>query len=162
MMIADVLNARLLANGVIEVHGAAAGDEEDVAHTPIRELPDDVVRKLHEHRTSALCSRTDEKTRSRVAVLCMGSPGGNFWFGNFLFGKCITGRRLSGKPGVGTADSFAQRYLGAKAQFFTRSRRAGHVAMAKGARHSRGSDVDINFWWQSGGNFVREGADVQG
>src|SRR5260370_11390193 len=52
MVIANVLNARLLANGVVEVHGAAPGDEEDVAHTPIRELPDDVVRKLHERRTS--------------------------------------------------------------------------------------------------------------
>src|SRR5882762_11453957 len=156
MMIADVLNARLLANGVIEVHGAAAGDEEDVAHTPIRELPDDVVRKLHEHRTSALCSRTDEKTRSRVAALCMGSPGGNFWSGNFLFGKCITRRRLAGKPGVGAADSFAQWHLDAKVQFFARSRRAGYVAVRRGSSRCGGSDADINFRWQSGGDFARE------
>src|SRR5882762_2762029 len=59
MMIANVLNARLLANGVVEVHGAPARDEKDVAHAPIRELPDDVVRKLHERRTS---ERTSERT----------------------------------------------------------------------------------------------------
>ena len=43
MVIANVLNARLLANGVVEVHGAAARDQEDMAHTPIRELLHDVV-----------------------------------------------------------------------------------------------------------------------
>src|ERR1700691_3992292 len=52
MMIANVLNAWLFADGVVEVHGAAAGDEEDVPHSPIRELAGDVVGELHERRTS--------------------------------------------------------------------------------------------------------------
>src|ERR1700686_2767212 len=34
--------------------------------------------------------------------------------------------------------------------------------MAEGASPSRGSDVDINFRWQSGGDFARERGDVQG
>src|SRR5208282_3847304 len=51
VVIANVVNTRLLANGVVEVHGAAAGDKEDVAHSPIRELADDVVGKLHTRRT---------------------------------------------------------------------------------------------------------------
>src|SRR6267143_1940481 len=59
MMIANVLNARLLANGVVEVHGTPARDEKDVAHAPIREPPDDVIRKLHERRAS---ERTSERT----------------------------------------------------------------------------------------------------
>src|ERR1700687_3135619 len=92
----------------------------------------------------------------------MGPSGGNFWSGNFLFGKCITRRRLAGKPGVGAADSFAQWYLDAKAQFFARSRRAGYVAVRRGSSRCGGSDVDINFRWQSGGDFARERGDVQG
>ena len=43
MVIANVLNARLFSDGVVEVHSSAAGDEKNVAHTPIRETPDDVV-----------------------------------------------------------------------------------------------------------------------
>ena len=54
MVIANVVNARLLADGVVEVHGAAAGDEEDVPHSPIGELSDDVVGKFHARRTSEL------------------------------------------------------------------------------------------------------------
>ena len=52
MMIANVLNARLLANRVVEVHGAAADYEKDVAHSPIGEPLDHVVGKLHERRSS--------------------------------------------------------------------------------------------------------------
>ena len=62
MVIANVLNARLLANGVVEVHGAAARDEEDVAHTPIREPLDDVIRKLHERRSSEFEFWSSERT----------------------------------------------------------------------------------------------------
>src|SRR5208282_6475326 len=51
VVIANVVNTRLLANGVVEVHGTTAGDEEDVADSPIRELADDVVGKLHARRT---------------------------------------------------------------------------------------------------------------
>ena len=51
MVIANVVNPRLLANRVVEVHGAAAGDEKDVAHAPIRELADNVVGELHERRS---------------------------------------------------------------------------------------------------------------
>ena len=47
MVIADVADARLVADGVVEVHGAAAGDQKDVAHAPIREPADDVVGELH-------------------------------------------------------------------------------------------------------------------
>ena len=47
MVIAHVANARFLADGVVEVHGAAARDQEDVAYTPIGKLPCDVVGKLH-------------------------------------------------------------------------------------------------------------------
>ena len=60
VVIANVVNARLLANGVVEVHGAAAGDQEDVAHAPIRELADDVVGKLH--TTSAFDGVSSERT----------------------------------------------------------------------------------------------------
>src|ERR1022692_1758063 len=47
VMIADILNARFPAYGVVEVHGAAAGNEKDVAHAPIRQLAHDVVGELH-------------------------------------------------------------------------------------------------------------------
>ena len=87
----------------------------------------------------------------------MGPSGGSRWFRNFAFGKCV-----AGKPGMGAADGLAQRHLGAKAQFFARSRRAGHVAMHRRARRCGGSDLDIDFRRQSGGDFAREGGDVQG
>jgi hypothetical protein len=34
MVVADVLEARFLANRVVEVHGAAARNEEDMADAP--------------------------------------------------------------------------------------------------------------------------------
>ncbi len=62
MVIAHVLNAWLLANGVVEVHSASARDQEDVAHAPIREPLDDIVRKLHERRTSKVEFWSNERT----------------------------------------------------------------------------------------------------
>ena len=69
---------------------------------------------------------------------------------------------MARKPGMRAADGFAEWYFSAKAQFFARSCRAGHVAMHRGAGRCCGSDVDINCGWQCGGDFVREGGDVQG
>jgi hypothetical protein len=48
MVIANVLNPWLVADRVVEVHGAAAGDQKDVTDPPIGELADDVVRQFHE------------------------------------------------------------------------------------------------------------------
>src|ERR1039458_37977 len=57
MVITHILNARLPANRVIEVHCTTARDQEDVAHAPIRQTPNDVVGELHERRTGEWTSR---------------------------------------------------------------------------------------------------------
>src|ERR1017187_7700844 len=138
MVIAHVLEARLLANGIVEVHRASAGDEEDVAHAPIRELPDDVVGELHQRRTSAFRLGMD--------------PSTNFWLRECVFRK----------PGMSAANGFAQRYILAKGQFLAGSRGTRYIAVYRSARHRPGSDVYVNCWWQSVGDSVRQGSDIQG
>ncbi len=68
MVITNVLNERLLADGVVEVHGAAAGDKKDVAHAPIREPPDDVIGKLHERRTPDWRSEFESGSSERTGL----------------------------------------------------------------------------------------------
>ena len=46
MVVADVMDAGFAAEGVVEVHRAAAGHQEDVAHTPIGEAAEDVIGEL--------------------------------------------------------------------------------------------------------------------
>jgi len=58
MVIANELNASFLANGVVEVHGAAAGDEKNV-RTPHRELADEVVGKLNRRASSLQCGSSE-------------------------------------------------------------------------------------------------------
>src|SRR5438128_204547 len=53
MMITDIPNARLRTNAVVQVHGASAGDEKDMANTPVGELAHDIVGKLCQLLTSA-------------------------------------------------------------------------------------------------------------
>jgi hypothetical protein len=43
MMHADVAQARLAAQGVIEVHGAAAGEQEGIRGAPVRQSAEDVI-----------------------------------------------------------------------------------------------------------------------
>src|ERR1700675_265411 len=87
----------------------------------------------------------------------MSPPSSSRWFRNFAFGECI-----AVKPSVGAADGLAQRYFGAKAQFLARSRRAGHVAVHRCSSGCGRRDLDINYRWQRGGDFVREAGDVYG
>src|SRR5580658_6633642 len=76
-----------------------------------------------------------------------------------VVGCCGDG--LRSVPGMSATDGLAQRDLGAESQFFARSRRAGHVAVHRGARLCLGSDMDVGPGWQRGGDFAREGRDAQ-
>ena len=53
VMVADVTYPRLPAEGIVQMHGAAAGDHENPADAPIGQLADHVMRKLNHGCASA-------------------------------------------------------------------------------------------------------------
>ena len=62
MVITNIMHARFAADGVVQVHAAAAGDEKNVAHPPICEPAGNVIRKLHRRAASEV---TLERTCGR-------------------------------------------------------------------------------------------------
>ena len=126
VMIADVLDARLVANGVIEVHGSAAGDEKDVAHAPIGELTGDVVGELHGRRSLA-GSRVAANTASVNEVagrLGMSSSGRED-----LVLLRLRGGGFTCKPGFGSTNGLAEWYLYLKTKLLARPGGRGHIAV---------------------------------
>ena len=57
MVGADVVDALGGTDGVVEVHGAAAGDEEDVAGAPVAQLAEDVIGEFNHLLVSCVFRR---------------------------------------------------------------------------------------------------------
>src|SRR5579864_8708404 len=78
VVVADELQARFFTDAVVQMHGAAASNEKNVAHAPIGEPLHDVVGELDHRDTSATSAsaRPPRWARFHSIVRSIASPSG--------------------------------------------------------------------------------------